>query len=52
MVLEAYDAQGRQRQPQDLARELLQYLGEAGFLDAPSASGASAHSSGSKAPGG
>lgn len=34
-ITEAYHAQGCQRQPKDLARELLAYLEEAGCLDAP-----------------
>lgn len=33
IVLEAYDADGVQRKPQDMARELLQYLNEGGFLE-------------------
>ncbi len=36
-VLEAYDSQGKQRQPEHLAADLLQYLQDRGLLQAPEA---------------
>lgn len=34
-VLEAYDASGKQRKPEDLAQELLDYLTNKGLLKGP-----------------
>ncbi|KAI8471145.1 MAG: adenosine 5'-phosphosulfate kinase [Monoraphidium minutum] len=39
VTLEAYDASGAQRPATELARELLQFLGDAGFLEGPEAGG-------------